>query len=800
MLISLNWLSDFLDLPSGLDPRELAARFTVTVAEVDDVRPVDVHAKGLIAARVLSAEHLPKARNLRLVVLDIGAGKKVETVSAAPVIHEHTNVVFAPPGASLAGLGTINTATVAGRTSTGMILPGEALGIAMAAQEAVFLDDSMRPGEALPSGLFDDWIIEIDNKAITNRPDLWGHYGVAREVAALLDLPLKPYPLADPAAMNDRSLPTVSIELADPEASPRYSGIVLAGVPAQPAPLWMQLRLGHVGMRPISGLVDLTNYVMADLGQPMHAFDADRADRIEVDWAQDGETFRTLDGIERVLTRQTLMIKSKGESIALAGVMGGLETEVSERTTRLLLESANFNAATIRRTAQRLGLRTDASARFEKSLDPANTVLAIRRFLALAGTMYDGLRIESRLSDVYPRPRSPLEIPVKHRHVTRVLGREVELDEARDLLEPLGFLIQPEREAWSVVVPSFRATGDVSIEADVIEELARRAGYDTIVPEMPRVSIRRFAPHALHELEQRTLAHFATAHDFHEIQGYLWNDAQWMQQVDLEMGPSATLQNPPAEGQECLRRWLMPGLLATVVRNRFHFPALSIMELGSVFERSAEGDAERRHFGLILARRGRRVERELYDRLKGALEGWVWDRVTRPLQFLAVEANSSRPWEQIHQTAQLAVDGRDVGRISVIDLALRQAMDEHLVPWGIAWAEVDLGAFVAIAPRVEAMGIIPPFPRVELDFSFVVGGGERYARVVENVSAFEHPLLKFIRFVGSYEGESVGPGRRSITVRAVVGDDSRTLVEDDTISLVRRFEEHLSRFGYEIRK
>ncbi|MCO6439304.1 MAG: phenylalanine--tRNA ligase subunit beta [Phycisphaerae bacterium] len=800
MQLSLNWLRDYVDLPPDLDPRELGERFTVSVAEVDDVRPISVRAQGLIAACVLKAEHLPGTRNLRLVTLDVGGGRRVETVSAAPAIHVHSNVVYAPPGASVAGLGTINSANVAGRTSTGMVLPGESVGIAMAAQEAVFLDDSVRPGQALSTVPFDDWIVEIDNKAITNRPDLWGHYGVAREIAALLGLPLKPYPVVSSDDLNDRGLPTVAISIADAAACPRYSAIVLSGVPTQPAPLWMQLRLGHVGMRPISGLVDLTNYVMADLGQPMHAFDAELVDRIEVDWAADGESFTTLDGVERTLDSQTLMIKRKGESIALAGVMGGLETEVSERTSRLLLESANFDAATIRRTAQRLGMRTDASARFEKSLDPENTVLGIRRFLFLASQIYSRLGIESRLSDDYPEPRDPLRVAVRPDHVDRALGRGVGVDEARRLLEPLAFRVRSAGDRWSVDVPTFRATGDVSIEADVIEELARRAGYNEIQPQMPVVSIRRFAPNALHELEQRTLAYFATAYDFHEIQSYLWFNAPWIAQLGVETGSCITLRNPPAEGQEQLRWSLQSGLLAAVALNRFHFPKLSIMELGSVFERSAEGDREIRHLGLILARRGRRVERELYDRLKGALEGWVWDRLARQVHFRKVEADRRCPWEHIHQTAGVTVDGRDMGRVSVVDLSLRQAMDEHLVPWGIAWAEIDLSAFVEIAPRVEPLAGIPAFPRVELDFSFVVPGSERYARVVEHVSAFEHPLLKYVRFVGSYEGESIGPGRRSITIRAVVGDDERTLVEDDTISFVRQFEEHLARFGYEIRK
>ncbi|MFH1268411.1 MAG: phenylalanine--tRNA ligase beta subunit-related protein, partial [Planctomycetota bacterium] len=322
MLISLNWIRDYVDLAANLDPRELGERFTRTSAEVETVKPISVGASGLIAARVLNVTELPGTRNLRGAVLDVGDGETIETVTAAPVLHAETMVVYAPVGAAVEALGTIRSAKVAGRDSIGMILPGDAIGIAMAAQEAIFLDNTLSPGEPLLAEYFDDWVIEVDNKSITHRPDLWGHYGIAREIAAIYGQPLQPYPVVDLERISDPHRPTVEIKIADPAASPRYSALVVEGVPTQPAPLWMQLRLGHVGMRPISGLVDLTNYIMADLGQPMHAFDAQKVERIEVDWAEAGERFRTLDGTDRQLTKADLMIQAGGKSVALAGIMG----------------------------------------------------------------------------------------------------------------------------------------------------------------------------------------------------------------------------------------------------------------------------------------------------------------------------------------------------------------------------------------------------------------------------------------------------------------------------------------------
>jgi phenylalanyl-tRNA synthetase beta chain len=800
MLISLDWIRDYVDLPADLDPRELAERFTRTTAEVEEVQRVDIAAKGLIVAHIESIAPLPGTRNLRLVVLDIGSGRTVETVTAAPALHVGSNVVYAPPGASLASLGEIGSAKVGDSTSVGMILPGDAIGIAMAAQEAVFPGNDMEPGEELPPELFDDWLIEVDNKSMTHRPDLWGHYGIARELAAIYDRPLKPYPMVPLEELTAESLPEVPIEIADGNACRRYTGLVLEGVPTIPGPMWMQLRLGRVGMRPISSLVDLTNYIMADLGQPMHAFDAARVPRIEVDWAKDGELFRTLDGVERKLTDSELMIQCQGKSIALAGVMGGLETEVFETTTSLLLESANFDPATIRRTATRLGLRTDASARFEKSLDPANTVIAIRRFIQLARPIYPELTITGRLSDCFPTPLPEITVDIKPRHVTRTIGRAVPFDEAARILTPLGFKVTQDDTSWKAHVPSFRGTNDVSIEEDVIEELARYIGYGTIEPDMPRVAMRRFEPNALHELEQRTLEHFTGGHRFVEIQGYLWYDSNWLDQLDIDPGPCVELKNPSAEGLHRFRRSLIPGLLAAVERNRFHFSAFSLIELGGVFEKGEKEDHEYRHIGLICARRGKRAEDELYGRLKGAIETWAWQRFAHRVAFSRAAAGADRPWEHPHRTAAITIDGVTAGRISVIDLALRRAMSEHLSAWAVAWAELRLNGLETLDHLAEPLGRVPAHPLVEMDFSILVPRSTPYTEVAGRFAEFDHPLLRQIRYVGSYEGESVGPQHRSLTFRTVVGDDARTLADQDTSAFRDQFEQHLKRCGFEIRK
>ena len=802
MLISLNWIRDFVDLPADLDPRALAERLTRTTAEVEEVREIRVDAQGLIAARIVKIENIPDTRNLRRVALDIGKRKPIQTVSAAPLLHLDTGVVYAPPGAHVKALGEITATKVAGQASAGMILPGEAIGIELAIAEAIFLDDALKPGAPLDAGPFDDWVIEIDNKSLTHRPDLWGHYGIAREIAAIYHLPLRPYPVADLEG-HTGDLPVIPIEIADPQACPRYTGIKLEQVPTIPAPLWMQLRLGHVGMRPLSGLVDLTNYVMAELGQPMHAFSAEKVDRIEVAFADKGETFRTLDGVDRVAADSTLMIKCKGRSIALAGIMGGLDTEVSQGTTSLLLESANFKPTVIRKAAIALGLRTDASARFEKGLDPAHTVLGIERFIELARSMYPNMRLASALSDAFPAPPAPVTVKVNPKHVDRTIGRKVPVDEIVGILEPLGFHLSADLSGITVRVPSFRATQDVTIEEDVIEEIARYIGYDRIEAALPRITVRQFEPNALHEIENATLRLFTTARRFVEIHGYLWYDRDFNRQIGYQPADCLELVNPAADGLERMRQSMMPNLLAAVETNRFRFSAFSLIELGSIFRLGKGGDTEHhehRHAGLVQAARGKNQELRLLTNLKNAIESWAYQLSGRQARFVDAQACPTHPWEQAGCVADIVVGERSIGRVGIVSPSLREAIDEHLRAWTIAWAEIRICGFLKVEKKTERLGTIPPHPRVELDFSILVPKDTHYDRAVAELSRLEHPLLKTLAYLASYEGKSVGADHRSLTFRTVIGDETRTLTEEDAAGFREAFEKHVRSCGFEIPK
>ena len=799
MLISVNWLREFVDLPADLDVAALAERFTMTCAEVEGVERIEVGAAGLIAAKIVSHEDLPGTRDLRRAVLDVG-GKTLETVSAAPVLRDGDLVVFAPPGGRTNATGAISVSTVAGRRSEGMILPGDAIGIAMSADEAIFCPPSLSAGEAIDAAMLDDWVIEVDNKSITHRPDLWGHYGVAREIAAMLGVELRPYPVVDLSELQDKQLPLIPIEIDDPARCPRYTGLRIAGVGAQAAPLWMQTRLGHVGMRPIDCLVDLSNYIMAELGQPTHAFDGEKLDRIEVGLAEPGAKFTTLDGVERALPDEALMIQCHRRCVAVAGVMGGLETEVSPRTRTILLESANFEPAGIRRCATALGLRSEASTRFEKSLDPANTVLAIQRFLYLARPEFPGLSVASQLSDCYPSPAETVTVEVDTAFAQRFMGHEVSAEEMTSILTAIGFGVEQGSDQLKVIVPSYRATKDVSIEADVIEEIARYVGYDNIAPALPEVTVRHFPPNAQHRVEQDSLRMFCMGLGYSEVHLYIWHDDAWLKKLGFQPPPGIELRNPASAGQHRLRHTLMTGLLQAADRNRLHTEEFKLCEVGSVFPDSAGSTTQERRLGLVSARRGKRIEDDLLANLKGDLESWSSQALGLPTTFTPW-GNAERPdWAHQHKTAGVAIGGDVRGMVSVVPLTLRRAMDEHLSNWGIAWAEIELGPLAVVSVKDVELGSVPEFPEVEMDFSMLVDSALAFGEASRKLTAFDHPLLRRITYVDSYEGQSIPAGKRSLTYRAKVAAGDRTLVEEDLAGFRKSFEAFIAKCGFQLRK
>ncbi len=797
MLISLNWLRDFVDIPADLDPRDLALKFTLTTAEVEGVEHFQPNFEGLVAGKIDAIE--PVENEAKLQRVSIRTDKTHITLSSAPDLVVGDIVIYAPPGAKISGH-AVGEKDTAGRQSEGMIVAGQSLGLVQVGANAIFLPPSTKIGGPIDAALFDDWIIEVDNKSITHRPDCWGHYGIAREMAAMLQHPLRKYEITPIEDLHDKELPEIPIEIDDAKLCPRYSGLLMKGLKAQPSPLYMQVRLAMCGQRPIDLLVDLTNYIMLEIGQPMHAFDGATLPNIQVANAAPGEKFTTLDDVTRTMPPNTLMIQCNRKSVALAGIMGGAATEVSDKTETVLLESANFDAATIRRAATAMGHRTEASSRFEKSLDPQNTVIGIARFHLLAKRELPGLKLASTLSDCYPAPQKPSPIELDCGFASRIIGREVSREQIVRILSSLEFKCeQSSGNKVMITPPTYRATKDIEIEADLIEEVARFVGYNNIEPELPVLTARYLDPSPDLAIESRTLQYLCVGGDFAEVHNYIWYDDDWVATLGFDPGECITLQNPAADNCSRFRKTLMPGLIAMAERNRHHFSRFQLVEIGSVFTPGLKGveESQHRNMGLVAVQAGKKADGEVWDRIRSALDGWARQVLEARLQYR--ETKAANPWEDADRIAEIVVEGRVIGRVTILPLTCKQKIDERLKAWSIAMAEVNLSAVSDLIDRHEKLPAVPRFPQVKQDYSFIVDASDRYEAIEGKLATFSHPLLRRLSFVEAFEGGALPPGKRSVAFRAEIGRDDRTLTEDEIRDFQESFKSFLSSNNMELR-
>ena len=474
---------------------------------------------------------------------------------------------------------------IQGIESDGMLASGAELGINRDADGVIELDSPV--GAPVP-GCTPDSVIEIDNKSITHRPDLWGHLGMAREVAAIshggCSIPRN-------SDRIPRGEPAIRIAIENLDLCPRYSALVFENVTVRPSPLWLQYRLTSIGLNPINNLVDLTNYLMAELAQPMHAFDRHklRGGTIFIRPAKAGERVVALNEEEYTLQPSNLVIADEGGAVAIAGVIGGLESAITEKTTSIVLESANFQAASVRRTSGALKLRTDASMRFEKSQDPANTVRGLARAVELLEELSPGARLVGGLCEQKKDmpPPAPISLPIDW--MARKLGRDVTPAEARDILERLAFgVTETAPRVFSVTVPSWRATKDVSVKDDLVEEVGRMVGYDSITPAPPAI-LATPPPHDEERVFHRAARAMFAAQGFTEVSNYSFLSEEQVRAFGFDPDAHLRVANPIASDQTLMRLSLIPGIYRNLTENSKHFDHFRLFEIGREIHKQASG-------------------------------------------------------------------------------------------------------------------------------------------------------------------------------------------------------------------
>ncbi|MBO7179037.1 MAG: phenylalanine--tRNA ligase subunit beta, partial [Clostridia bacterium] len=465
MFVSINWIKEYVDL-SGLDIKKLIESFTLATAEVEDIIVKGEDIKNVVVGEILSIENHPNSKKLHLLKVD-GGDRVYDVVCGAPNVRENMKIAFVKAGGRVPA-GDITKATVAGFESEGMCCSAFELGLSDDKSGLMEIDVDAPNGTDLKEIYpIDDIIFEVDNKSLTNRPDLWGHYGIAREFSALAGRELKPLNLSDLAYNGDEK---IKVTVERPDLVYRYSCVKMDNITKNTSPLSLQIRLYYCGMRGINLLADLTNYIMLEMGQPTHAFDGNKIDEIKIGTPEENCKFTTLDNTERDITTDTLLIKNATTPVAIAGIMGGLDSEIVGDTNSVVLECANFDGVSVRKSSSRLGLRTDASARYEKMLDPEMTVTAAKRFAFLLQSIDDGAKVASLLTDEYVRKYPEINISFDKAYVDKYTGIDISEERILKTLTALGFKVEKNGEDFNVKVPSFRATKDVTIKADIIEE------------------------------------------------------------------------------------------------------------------------------------------------------------------------------------------------------------------------------------------------------------------------------------------------------------------------------------------
>ncbi|QAA75981.1 MAG: Phenylalanyl-tRNA synthetase beta chain [Candidatus Bipolaricaulis sibiricus] len=796
MRASLSWLSEYVDLPP-VTVEALAERLTLAGLEVEGITAL--LAEGVIVARVAEVEPHPKADALAVCQVEIGSGTRT-VVCGAPNVAAGALVPLALPGARIPG-GTVSVVTLRGVRSEGMILSRQELGLEAKSAGIWDLSQELTVGsEFAPLIGFPDTVLDL--KITSNRPDLLGIVGIAREISALYQTPLREpdrsFPESDPAAAS-----LTSVHIADPRDCPRYVARIIRGAGSQPSPLAIEARLLKAGMRPLSLVVDVTNYVLLELGHPLHAFDHAQLSegRIVVRRARPGEKIRTLDGVERDLSPEVLVIADAARPVAVAGVMGGAEPEVGPHTQTVLLEAAAFSPARVRRSARAVGLRTEASLRFERGLSPEMADVASRRCCALLAP--HGMVVARGAVDAYPAPTPTRVIALRKQRVAHVLGVEVPSPEVTDGLSRLGLSLRDRGHTWETTVPPFRR--DLEREIDLIEEVARLHGYDRIPPVPPHTEPRIGTKDPAESFADRV----------REVLAALGLTEAYTPGLVAAAEAQVQLRNPLAQGWEGLRPSLLSGLLAALRANlEAQAPGVALFEVGRVFLRRDGEIAEEDRVAVALSGRppfplsgkgeyGPSDLKGLFDALIAALRvegvelGEIDDPRLHPHRRAGIYLRGPCPADRDpsgHGRRTTDPGPRiPVGWLGELAPSLRADLPGQRRVLALELALAPLRA----AARPSEHRPIPRSPASKRDLSLLVPervpeGSVRAAIVAERLveSAFLYDL---------YKGEGVPTGSVSLTYEVVFRDRERTLSSEEVEGAVQRILASLGPLGAQLR-
>jgi len=783
MKVSLKWLRDYVDIK--LTPEELAERLTMAGLEVKGIQTIGGTWDNVVIGEVIAVSPHPNADRLKLATVDLGTGQ-ITVVCGAQNIGLGQRVPFARVGARLIDGHTgevisLRAAKIRGVASEGMVCSEKELGISDSHEGILVLSPEAPVGEPLGAYLGD---VNFDLDVTPNRPDCLSVIGIAREIAALTGGPLR-LPQIHYEELEKSVDSFASVDIADSDLCLRYCASLITGIKIAPSPSWLQQRLNSCGMRPINNVVDVTNYVMLEYGQPLHAFDYHKlkGQQIIVRRAGSGETITTIDGSERALNPDILVIADKEEAVAVAGVMGGLDSEVTDKTDTILLESANFNQAAIRRGCNRLQFQSEASIRFDKGLNSELPLLPLKRATQLLLELAGG-RAATGIIDVYPGKSEPKLISLTAREVKRLSGLKVNTDKILKVLKALGFECQEDDSSSqiSVSVPYWRS--DVKCSADLVEEVVRIIGYEKIPITRLSSSLpqqeSKLSPSAQQSNLKEKLRNILTGFGFQEILTYSLVSLEKLQKLSpkLELTiPPLKVANPMTREQEFLRTSLRTGLLSTLSHNqKFEQAGIRLFEIGKVFLPLGKDLPEEREM--------------LCAVLSGSRAELSWQADKEPLDFFDAKGVVENLLNQLRlkaafdvsddeilfsgRGADIIIEGDQVGIVGDVHPRVAQAFELSNT---ICLIEVDLEKVLAKITGIKEYQPIPRFPSVPRDIALVLDEQVSY-RTVENIIQ-SFPLVTQVTLFDLYRGKQIAEGKKSFAIRIIYQSPRHTLTDEE---------------------
>lgn len=781
MKVSLNWVKKYIDIPADLTNAQIAYDLTMRTVEVEAV--VDTAAKfhDIVVGQITSVEAHPNADKLKVCLVNIGETEDVQIVCGGSNLYSGEKVVVSKPGAEVywhgeSELMKIKETKMRGVASYGMICGAEEvyLGDFYPTDDPTVIVDlgdvDAAPGQNIADIIgMNDTVLEIDNKSLTNRPDLWGHYGIARELAAIYKLPLKLLDEFDaPTGLKD-----YDVEIINAEKCYRYAALEIRNLSVKESPTWMKAAIINGGMRPINAIVDITNYVMLSVGQPTHAFDRThvKGEKIIIRDAKTDEKLELLDGANIDLTEQDLVICDAEGPMALAGIRGGKKDSILDDTVDVVLEVANFAAVTIRNTGKRFDEKTDSSIRYEKGIDTER----VEQGLSLSMKLFKELFPEAEFTayaDVNPVATKRTEVDITKAFLDTRLGKVLEESEVADTLERLGFEVKFENGVYHTVAPTWRSTGDISMRDDVLGEIARLVGYENFKVKPLPINFENAVHQIKYDLNRKVREHLAFRCGFNEIFTYPWIDEKYIKSAKIDMSGGVRLATPPAPELATLRQSLVPGALEAIVKNLRYYDSFKIFEVAEVFEQgefhpSSEDETLPIHKLMLTGAVVGKDAKDIFFEAKGVVESLPRYCHMNGYKFKQVEKPS---WADSDVYLNLVNERKDVigslGLVSVATLA-----EAGVKRSKIAIFEIDVNKLAPFSSRTNEFEHLPQFPLVEEDLSLLADEDVKWEDIYEAIKY----MAKEVAFVEEYRGSQIPEGKKSIMIRIKIGNEDSTM-------------------------